>query len=215
MRIWNPCLISVLSLVIVPVQFVTASAQQEPQAEFVPGELIVGYKSPEARANAVRELGQLEAQGGIRRGDATSTEVKVEPVDNKTVRLKFNFVHHRGAALTKAGERKALEETADLLREADETIEYAHPNWIMRLQRDRIREPVLFKQEPGETLVQAATVPSGPNDPVFVRGLHWHYLPPPHGMNAIGAWEVGTEGTDVVVNLNTGASGSNPLVGSK
>jgi serine protease len=211
MRIWSLSLISALSLAIVPALFVTASAQEEPQPDFVPGELIVGYKSPEARASAVRELGQLEAQGGIRRGDAASTEIEVEPIDDTTVRLKFNFVHHRGGPLTEAGKRKALEETAELLREADETIEYAHPNWIMRLQRDRIREPVLFKQEPDETLMQAATAPSGPNDPVFVRGLHWHYLPPPHGMNAIGAWDLATEGTDVVVAvLDTGILPDHP-----
>lgn len=91
MRTWNLYLIA-LSLVIAPAPFLAASAQQESQPEFVPGELIVGYKSPEAKAAAVPDFKQLETQGGIRRSDATSTEIKVEPVDDTTVRLKFNFV---------------------------------------------------------------------------------------------------------------------------
>ena len=49
MRIWSLCLISALSLFVVPTPFVAASAQQASQPDFVPGELIVGYKSPEAR----------------------------------------------------------------------------------------------------------------------------------------------------------------------
>ena len=204
MRTWNLYLIA-LSLIIAPAPFLPASAQQEPQSDFVPGELIVGYKSPEAKAAAVPDFKQLETQGGIRRSDATSTKIKVEPIDNTTVRLKFNFVDKRGKPPTEAAERKILEETAKALREEDETIEYAHPNWILGLQRDRIYKPVLLKDKPDEMQFQAAAVQSGPNDPVFVRGLQWDYLPPPRGMNAIGAWDLEKEGKGVVVAvLDTG-----------
>src|SRR5262245_49322535 len=91
MRVLSPYLIA-LSLVIAPAPLVTASAQQGSQPDFISGELIVGYKSPEARAAAEPSFKTVEAQGGIRRGDATSKEIKVEPIDDKTVRLKFNFV---------------------------------------------------------------------------------------------------------------------------
>jgi len=199
------CIMLTLSLVIASVPLVGAVAQRTPQPDFVPGELIVGFASSEARANAARELEQLEAEGGMRLRGADSTSIELQQLDDTTVKVRFGSVRRSGTPLTQSAERRVLEDTARLLKEEDERIEFAHPNWIMRLQRERIREPVPYKRKPDEMRMQAANVPSGPNDPVFVQGLHWHYLPPPRGMNAIGAWNVAKEGKDAVVAvLDTG-----------
>src|SRR4051794_11832246 len=50
-----------------------------------------------------------------------------------------------------------------------------------------------------------------PNDPIFTRGLHWHYMPTPAGMNAIGAWAETTGDSKIVVAVvDSGIIASNP-----
>jgi subtilisin family serine protease len=177
--------------------------------DFVPGELIVGFKSPEARDGAVQDLQDRASQGGITRGSATSRSVQVEPLDDLSVRIRLRFVTRGGDSPTKDAELQILEETATSLRE-DDRVSYAHPNWILQLNRPRIDKMIPLGTESAPAS-RSAMPPGGPNDPVFTRGLHWHYMAAPAGMNAVGAWEHGTESKDVVVAvLDTGILPAHP-----
>jgi subtilisin family serine protease len=190
-------------------------AQQVTAPDFVPGELLVGFKSEAARESAIQDLKQTAQAEGFRGGDdATSSTVDVEPLDATSVRLRFNFVVTRGGAEqkpTKAEERRILEETAENLRNEDDRVEYAHPNWIFRVNRERMFEPFILPEPLEPKAHTMARVPNQPNDPVFDHGLHWHYLPAPKGMNAVGAWELGASGKDAVVAvLDTGILKDHP-----
>jgi subtilisin family serine protease len=159
------------------------SVAQQP-AEHVPGELLVGFKSEQAADEGVKLLKTLEqSPDGVKTRGAGS--VKVERLDETSAVLKFDFKGPDGVNLRGALSR--LEEYAKKLRD-DPRVEYAHPNWIMKLDQGFDRRPVYFEERKFKPPVTPMSVPSGPNDTYFLRGLHWHYLAPPVGMNAIAAW---------------------------
>jgi serine protease len=159
------------------------AAQQSPPAEFVPGELIVGFRSEQGADEGFKELKALEGGAKTRGIDSA----KVERLDERSVALKFDFRTSDGVKLRGEETLGPLEKFAKELRD-DPRVEYAHPNWIMKLHRGFDRRPVYFEERKFKPPVAPMSVPSGPNDPYFRRGLHWHYLAPPVGMNAIAAW---------------------------
>lgn len=82
----------------------------------------------------------------------------------------------------------------------------------LQLERDRIPDPIYLEDMPPDTRVQISRAfPSEPNDPVFRSGLLWHYLPPPNGMNALGAWSVAKGDNAIVVAvIDTGLLPEHP-----
>jgi subtilisin family serine protease len=192
-----------------------ASAQQ-PAAEFVPGQLIVGFKSPQALDSAVDDLKQAERSGGLAARGASSSSVGIERLSEKSAKVSFDFRSRSGAKLAESAELDALQDYARLLTQQNPNVEYAHPNWVLQLQRDRIQDPIYLEDMPPDTRVQISrAVPSEPNDPAFRTGLLWHYLPPPNGMNALGAWSlVKGDKAVVVAVIDTGLLPDHPDIKS-
>jgi subtilisin family serine protease len=188
------------------------SAQQPPTREFVPGQLIVGFKSPQDLNTAVEDFKQAERSGGLSARAARSSSVDVERLSERSAKINFDFRTRSGTRLAEGAELEALEDYARQLAQ-DPKVEYAHPNWILQLQRDRIQELVYLEDMPPDTRVQIAraAMPSEPNDPVFRSGLLWHYQAPPYGMNAVGAWPIAKGDRKIVVAvIDTGLLPEHP-----
>lgn len=185
-----------------------AAIAQAQQKQFVPGEIIVGYKSERDRTQAARELSR--GVGAVR-GRGISG-VQVEAVGDTTVKLRIEVP----ATITRgtpgsADELSMLEDLAQQIKESDNRVRYAHPNWAMSVDPPDLQPPVDLKALDDTIQPQMAPEPGMPNDPAFTRGLHWHYLPPPGGMNAVAAWKLETGSTDVVVAvLDTGVLFDHP-----
>jgi subtilisin family serine protease len=196
--------------------FDQAMAQQSPSRDFVPGEIIVGFKSPDDAASAIKDLQAAQGSGEVQtRGGAQSSIVKVERLDATSARVTFDF-RKGGAELRGTATLPSLEETAELYRE-DPRVKYAHPNWIMQLQRPRIQDPVHLEDVKLEPRIGTSNATqSGPDDPVFQNGLHWHYASPPTGMNAINAWANNITGDKsvVVAVIDTGILPEHPDINS-
>ncbi|MEJ2228671.1 MAG: S8 family peptidase [Alphaproteobacteria bacterium] len=181
------------------------SFAEENTPDFVPGELIIGFKSEKARQDALQELQTKEESGGFTTRGGGSKSITAKPIGNKEIKLKLNILTTRGIKPQKQEELTILKEMSEDIRKSDSTVEYAHPNWIFKSYRSVIREPVLLKNQLGPANATQRNLTSGPNDPIFQRGLHWDYLAPPKGMNAIGAWSISKGGKQIVVAvLDTG-----------
>ncbi|MEI9901696.1 MAG: S8 family serine peptidase [Hyphomicrobium sp.] len=168
---------------------------------FVPGELIVGYKTP---ADRDAGLALLQAkQGLLLLNGEEAQDVKVERLGPSEARLQVTLpAGIKALAKSDAAlERKVLDDLAAKLLAADATILYAHPNWITTI------DPIERSSVPAprtEARDRALTA-DAPNDPYFTLGRHWHYQPAPAGMNALGAWRRSTgEQTIVVAIIDTG-----------
>jgi subtilisin family serine protease len=189
------------------------AAQQAPKPEFVPGQLIVGFKSSNALDKAVDDLKETEKSGGLAARGARSSSVGIERLSDRSAKVSFDFRSRSGRKLAKGAELEALEEYAKQMAK-DPNIEYAHPNWVLQLRRGLVRGPVYLEDLPPDTRGQiSSNAPSEPNDPVFQSGLLWHYLAPPHGMNAIGAWSKANAKGDraiVVAVIDTGLLPDHP-----
>ncbi len=200
-----------------------ALAQQKPKRVFVPGEIIVGFKSSADAQRGIQELQSSDPARLIETDSGTRLiSVNIKRIDNKSARLICQFrtktgVEPRGeAALT------SLQYYVEELRK-DPRVDYAHPNWIMRIQRERIRTPAYLDPSPAvggaavsswvsRQPVAGTAAVSGPNDTVFRNGLHWHYNKPPTGMNAIAAWQLQAMGAKsvVIAVLDTGILSNHP-----
>jgi subtilisin family serine protease len=189
------------------------AAQQPPAPEYVPGELIVGFKSSQALDRAVDELKDSERSGGLTARGARSTSVGVERLSDRSAKVSFDFRARSGARLSERAELDTLEEYARQM-EKDPNVEYAHPNWVVQLRRELITDPVYLEDLPPDTRVQISrAMPTEPNDPVFRSGLLWHYLEPPTGMNAIGVWPKAKGDRAIVVAvIDTGLLPEHPDV---
>ena len=179
--------------------------------DFVPGQLIVGFKSSVGLERAVTEFEQANQSGGIAARNAQSASVRVERLGETSAKVSLDFRTRGGAKLSGAAELAVLQEYARLLSQRPE-VEYAHPNWILKLQRDRLKDPVHLEDvKPDLRVHTARNLSTEPNDPVFRSGLHWDYLAPPAGMNATGAWPTAKGDRSIVVAVvDTGLLHNHP-----
>jgi subtilisin family serine protease len=174
------------------------ASAQSPTATFASGELLIGYQSQNDRDAALQELNKAKDAVSVRGERAASVEYKA--VGGTTLKLHIDLpVRMRGRADQDAAlELQVLKETAAQLKASDKRIKYAHPNWILGINPLPPRTPVDVRSL--DTLVFQKSADAGsPNDYAYVRGLHWHYAPPPMGMNAVEAWKKATGSKDVVV----------------
>lgn len=178
--------------------FPLVGARAQAPEEFVPGELLVGYKTMSDRDEAAQAL-TAQREAFLLPGGETAAEMTVEPLSGSALKLRIELPPSMRAAAKEgsAEELRLLQETAEKLRQADERIIYAHPNWIVGIPPQPVPE---FDNKKLEQLLAPKAAPQGPpNDPVFTNGLHWHYGPLPGGMNAVGAWKHARGGGRVVV----------------
>jgi serine protease len=193
----NKCLLCLFSIILFICFLDFPAHSQENTPDFVPGELIVGFRSAEAQQNALKDFQALG--GGLTTRGGGSQSILVTPTSDRELKLTLNILTTRGSKPQKQEELEILKQLSEDIRNSYDAVEYAHPNWIFTSSRRVIREPVLFKNRLGPTSTRGTKLPSEPNDPIFQRGLHWHYLAPPIGMNAIGAWSISKGGRQVVV----------------
>lgn len=168
---------------------------------YVPGELLVGLASETDREALINRL-DATRRGLRAAGEAPArlTATRTGPSELKlTVEFPPNVLNNPGAEL------EHLQEIARQLKASNPNVEYAHPNWIVNIKPPLDEAP----SDGGTNLPSdvrtnlekigpqlAAPVP---NDPLFQIGLHWDYLPPPTGMNAVGAWQIERGSRDIVV----------------
>src|SRR5215471_731567 len=174
-----------------------AGAQTRTPA-FAPGELIVGYGSQNDRDQALKELNSSKDNVSVRGERAGNVEYQA--VGGRSLKLRMDLpVRMRGQTDQQPGlELQVLQETAAQLKASDKRIKYAHPNWILGINPLPPRTPLDVRSL--DTMVFQKSADAGsPNDYAYVRGLHWHYAPPPMGMNAVEAWKKATGSKDVVV----------------
>ncbi len=171
------------------------SAAQSPQArQFVPGELLIGYKSASDKNKAVQDLSNAQRKGGMRtRSGGQSDNLTVEPFSETAIKLKLDFRTAKRSKPSPQEELDFLLETARQLKESNDSIRYAHPNWIMTLDPGPS-----IPLDPDKLKLRRQSAPQGlgsePNDVVYRAGLHWNYDAPPAGMNAVEAWRYKNKG---------------------
>jgi subtilisin family serine protease len=174
-----------------------AIGQSSPPA-FEPGTLIIGYKSQADRQQAEQALRATRDSVSVRGERAEN--LQFEAVGDSALKLRLDLpakVRGRGIDDPKV-ELQLLQETAKQIKENDNRVQYAHPNWILKANPVPPRVPIDVRGL-DKFASRFTGGPTVPNDYAFVRGLHWHYAAPPMGMNAIGAWKSETGSRDVVV----------------
>ena len=166
-----------------------SAAQTTNPRQFVPGELLIGFKSASAKDAAVEELAKAEREGGMRtRSGGQSDTVKIEPLSDRAIMLKLDFVTKKRSKPSQKEELDFLLEKAEEFKESDDGVRYVHPNWIQTVDPGKS-----VPLDTNKLKLRRQSSPKGigpqPNDLVYQLGLHWHYMPPPRGMNAIAAWQ--------------------------
>jgi subtilisin family serine protease len=175
-----------------------AVGQSSPPS-FEPGTLIIGYKSPGDRQQALQQLNATKDAVSVRGERAES--VQFESVGKAALKLRIELpIRMRGQANNDPKvELQILQETAKQIKDSDSRVRYAHPNWILGINPLPPRVPIDVSALDAIVLPQSAGDPGLPNDYAFIRGLHWHYAALPMGMNALGAWRSETGSKDVIV----------------
>ncbi len=168
----------------IPAHAQSAKAQQD----FVPGELIVGYKSEQDRNSA---LSDIQSEKGKLRGPGGGG-VQAEEIGETTLKITFDFSGTtRGPNENSPSDLALLQGIAKSLRESDNRVKYAHPNWIMTVDpvaADVAKDAQIALESFPEADETQRAPSNGPNDPLFA--IQWNYGPLPGGMNAEGAWRV-------------------------
>ncbi len=172
----------------------------------VPGEILIGFTSGadrdallnqlEATRQRLRAAGETPAGLNAVRRSGSALKLKIEFPENIKVRLRAN----------PSAELTLLQEIARQLKAQNPNIKYAHPNWLMSINPPAAEiAPDVQANMDRLKADLAADARSSPNDPLFQNGLHWHYGPPPAGLNAVNAWDIEKGSRDIVVAvLDTG-----------
>jgi subtilisin family serine protease len=187
---------------------------------FVPGNLVIGYKSS---ADADAALADMKsATNKVRVRGVPAEGVQAKKVLDTTVSLQIDLPRDVAAAVrgNPASELAVLQEIAAGIKASDGRVAYAHPNWIMSIAPPPMPHGYDSKanslplhlnqaapnnmarpQSTAQTFVVGQDGPAlgsgAPNDDLYP--LQWDYLPPPRGMNAIGAWQTTVGSNDIVV----------------
>jgi subtilisin family serine protease len=196
-----------------------AGAQQGNRPPFVPNQLTILYKSPKDADDALAEM-RSRAQV---RGPRPVAGLDVTKTDSTTLTLYFQSAQVRGSS---GSELDVLQDLADTLKASDPRIESASPVWIYynppgetddgssRLELQSYgKEPGVTPQGTRDFIANKdgpdPTAQGAPNDPFYF--LQWDYLPPPRGMNAIGAWNITHGKPEIVVAvIDTGILPGHP-----
>jgi serine protease len=202
-----------------------AALAQQRARDFVPGELIVGYASPEDAAAALREAGASQNANSLRGLPALGIEAKKSGESSLKLHIDFSATARSGFQSQPASELRMLQDIADRLRRQNGRVVYAYPNWKISLDPPASsrfnslieKESLITGPVPSEGSRMFKLGTDGPtkydlgvpDDPFFT--MQWDYLPTPRGMNAIGAWRVTHGSRDIVVAvIDTGMRRDNP-----
>jgi hypothetical protein len=123
------------------------------ELKFAPGELLIGYTTPNDRDSAVKNLGR--DKGTLRVRGEPLDGVEIQPIADKAVKLRLTFPA-RVLSVTRnnpSEEIAVLQDVAKQLKETDHSVQYAHPNWIADVQ---VQAPVQSSAKPDHPARQAA-----------------------------------------------------------
>jgi hypothetical protein len=110
--------------------FATVVSSVAAEPKFEPGELLVGYTTSSDRDAALKRLSG--AKDVLRVRGERLVNVEIQPVADKAVKLHLTFpapvlsVTHNNPS----EEIAVLQDVAKQIKDADHSVEYAHPNWI-------------------------------------------------------------------------------------
>jgi hypothetical protein len=110
--------------------FATIASSVAAEPKFEPGELLVGYVTSGDRDAALKRL--AGAKDVLRVRGERLVNVEIQPVSEKAVKLHLTFpapvlnVTHDNPS----EEIAVLQDVAKQIKDADHSVEYAHPNWI-------------------------------------------------------------------------------------
>ena len=101
------------------------------ERQFVAGEIIVGYRSQEDRAQALDKL--LGLKGKITVHGTKIDDVQIQPVSGSAVKIRIGFPTDvkKLTEKDKSSELRILREIASQIKDSDDRIRYAHPNWVL------------------------------------------------------------------------------------
>jgi subtilisin family serine protease len=175
-------------------------SQSRPHA---PGELLIGFETEQDRDQLIDQLD--ETRDKLRAGGERPAGVTVERRSDSALKLRIEFPESIKSRLrgNPEAELTLLQELARQLKASNSKVKFAHPNWILSIDPPADDVPRSSDTKMGPQAVPQA---AGPNDPIFRQGKHWHYMPLPIGMNAVGAWNARNTGSKevVVAVLDTG-----------
>jgi serine protease len=166
---------------------------QEPE-RFAPGELLIGYETESARDEAVQRFAKHKSTLRLADG-AKARLLDVAPLSGSALKLRFELPRSLRVLARKdpSSELRILQDAAAKMRDGDNNIAYAHPNWIIPAA------PHKGRRSPRLESSTANRASDQPTDPYFLEGYHWNYGPGPGGMNAVGAWKHTTGSRSIVV----------------
>jgi subtilisin family serine protease len=161
-----------------------------PPLDHVPGQLLIGFESEEARETFIKGLdahrSNLRAAG--EQPDSLSIERRSGAAAKLTIDLPER-VKDRFSA-NPQDDLASLLDMAEQIKRANPGVTYAIPRWILPYSRPAgvPVTPMTLRNFGLDAMPQGTPACATPNDPIFQAGLHWHYEAPPAGMNARGAW---------------------------
>jgi hypothetical protein len=110
--------------------FATVVSSVAAEPKFEPGELLVGYATSSDRDAALKRLNG--AKDVLRVRGERLVNVEIQPVADKAVKLHLTFPAPVLSAThnNPSEEIAVLQDVAKQIKDADHSVEYAHPNWI-------------------------------------------------------------------------------------
>jgi hypothetical protein len=130
------------ALIFVFATVVASSVADEPK--FEPGELLVGYVTSGDRDAALKRL--AGAKDILRVRGEQLVNVEIQPVADKSVKLHLTFPAPVLSVTQNnpSEEIAVLQDVAKQIKDADHSVEYAHPNWIAKAKiSSQSEKPVL------------------------------------------------------------------------
>jgi serine protease len=125
--------------------------------------------------------------------------LKSNRIGGTSLKLRIDLPNHVNVRAGPVDELQLLKEIGAELRNRDNHVKYAHPNWIVRVDELPGRVPIDLTSLGTMVTTQSISGDGAANDYAYVHGLLWHYAAPPAGMNAIAAWKKEKGSRDVVV----------------
>jgi hypothetical protein len=110
--------------------FATVASSVAAEPKFEPGELLVGYVTSGDRDAALKRL--TGAKDALRVHGERLVNVEIQPFAEKAVKLRLTFPAPILSVTqdNPSEEIAVLQDVAKQIKDADHSVEYAHPNWI-------------------------------------------------------------------------------------
>jgi hypothetical protein len=111
------------------------------EQKFEPGELVIGYATPNDRDNAMKKLNSAKDIPRVRGERLDALEAK--PIAENAIKVRLTLPARvlRATRNNPSEELAVLQDVAKQLRENDPSVRYAHPSWIADAQTPSPAQP--------------------------------------------------------------------------